>query len=501
MISTPVLQLLDKMFPPQSGRGAPSSDPAAADGFAGLVSRLFVANLPVSALARAPEFPDTTTRLPEVARAEPDPEPEIEEGAAQASPLPPRHRGPSGLSDADAPPPPDVGEAVGAGAPADETASPAAAFEPMQTPPRPQAAPGAGAPAQQADRPAAQATPATPQAKDGEAPPPAPQQARQVGATPTDTLRAQVIDGSPDDRLPALGHTLTGRAALVAQADGSHAVAAKDASAPRTGIGDQAAALLGGNAQAGAASGQKAKGTARPANAAAAAQAASGTQTSQASATPQQVVPPAQAAMQPGFDAALLAASGGTGKPGGGLQQGMRNEPLPLAGGGAPSAMQAGFRIAAPAAASKPRLPVPPRFVADQVAVQIRKSLDLGNDRISIQLKPAELGKVEVRLDVGHEGRVTAVITADRADTLDLLQRDARILQHSLQDAGLRADSNSLTFELRGQGQQGYDTARNDADGGSGIGDAGSDDAAPLDRAPLPPRGDILTNDRVDIHV
>ena len=46
---------------------------------------------------------------------------------------------------------------------------------------------------------------------------------------------------------------------------------------------------------------------------------------------------------------------------------------------------------------------------------------------------------------------MAAVITADRADTLDLLQRDARILQNALQDAGLQADGNSLSFELKGQ--------------------------------------------------
>ena len=161
---------------------------------------------------------------------------------------------------------------------------------------------------------------------------------------------------------------------------------------------------------------------------------------------------------------------------------------------------QANFRAAESAAAPKPRTPLPARFVADQVAVQIQKSLSQGNDRISIQLKPAELGKVEVRLDVGHEGRVTAVITADRADTLDLLQRDARILQHSLQDAGLRADSNSLSFELRSQGQA-NDHAQNGTGSNSGLAETGAGDGGPIDRAAPPMRPEIVTNDRVDIHV
>ena len=45
---------------------------------------------------------------------------------------------------------------------------------------------------------------------------------------------------------------------------------------------------------------------------------------------------------------------------------------------------------------------------------------------------------------------------------MDLLQRDARDLERALQDAGLRADSGSLSFNLRGDGRNG---AQNGADG------------------------------------
>jgi hypothetical protein len=42
---------------------------------------------------------------------------------------------------------------------------------------------------------------------------------------------------------------------------------------------------------------------------------------------------------------------------------------------------------------------------------------------------------------------------------MELLQRDARDLERALQDAGLRADSGSLSFNLRGQGREGRDEA------------------------------------------
>ncbi len=51
--------------------------------------------------------------------------------------------------------------------------------------------------------------------------------------------------------------------------------------------------------------------------------------------------------------------------------------------------------------------------VLDQVSVQITKALKAGVDRINIQLKPANLGRIEVNLELSQDGRVAAVVTAD----------------------------------------------------------------------------------------
>lgn len=91
----------------------------------------------------------------------------------------------------------------------------------------------------------------------------------------------------------------------------------------------------------------------------------------------------------------------------------------------------------------------------DQVAVQITKAAADGLDKISIQLKPESLGRIDVQLQVTHDGRVNATIGAHRQDTLDLLQRDSRSLERALNDAGLRADAGSLSFNLSGQGNDG----------------------------------------------
>lgn len=100
---------------------------------------------------------------------------------------------------------------------------------------------------------------------------------------------------------------------------------------------------------------------------------------------------------------------------------------------------------------AQPNIPVP----LDQVAVQIARAAATGADHINIKLKPAALGQVEVKLELTHDGRVAAVISADRSDTLDLLQRDAKALERALADAGLKTDSNSLQFNLRGENGRG----------------------------------------------
>ena len=118
----------------------------------------------------------------------------------------------------------------------------------------------------------------------------------------------------------------------------------------------------------------------------------------------------------------------------------------------------------------------PPPPAADQVVLQLRKAVANGIDRMTVQLKPATLGRVDVQMDVGHDGRVQAVISAERPETLHLLQRDARTLTTALIDAGLQADSGSLSFNLRGQtGDQAGGNDRLSSDGTNAPGDAGAD--------------------------
>lgn len=145
---------------------------------------------------------------------------------------------------------------------------------------------------------------------------------------------------------------------------------------------------------------------------------------------------------------------------------------------------------------ARPQLP--PRLVSEQISVQVQRALGQGTDRINIQLKPAELGRIEVKLEVAHDGKINAVIAAERSDTLDLLRQDARHLQQSLQGAGLNADSSSLSFTLKNQDNSfqqalGKDD-RDDAEEAEASGNDADASSAPTDRQ-------IVSDEKIDVQV
>lgn len=163
-----------------------------------------------------------------------------------------------------------------------------------------------------------------------------------------------------------------------------------------------------------------------------------------------------------------------------------------------PSAAQQAQQNTSTQAANTPRFTVPNHAVADQVSVQINKALNAGNDRISIQLKPAELGRIDVQMEVGQDGRLMAVVTADNKSTLDLLQKDAKELQQALQQAGLQVNDESLSFNLREQ-NSGSDMAGNSAGNGGEEGAQGAGEELSLEDELAGLKRDIITDTRIDV--
>lgn len=96
--------------------------------------------------------------------------------------------------------------------------------------------------------------------------------------------------------------------------------------------------------------------------------------------------------------------------------------------------------------------------VAEQVSMQLQKGLQGQVDKISLQLDPADLGKMTIDFDFSDDHHSKIMITADKQETLDMLKADAKALQKVLADAGMDAGKNSLEFSL-GQNQNQYQDA------------------------------------------
>ncbi|CCE00533.1 putative flagellar hook length determination protein [Bradyrhizobium sp. STM 3809] len=98
------------------------------------------------------------------------------------------------------------------------------------------------------------------------------------------------------------------------------------------------------------------------------------------------------------------------------------------------------------------------------LAVEIAASALNGKSRFEIRLDPAELGRIDVRIDVDRNGQVTSHLRVEKPETLAMLQQTAPQLQQALQDAGLKSNNSGLQFSLRDQnssGQNGGDYQQN----------------------------------------
>lgn len=88
------------------------------------------------------------------------------------------------------------------------------------------------------------------------------------------------------------------------------------------------------------------------------------------------------------------------------------------------------------------------------VAVEIAQSAKAGKTSFDIRLDPAELGRIDVRLEMDKHGNVTSHLTVEKPETLTMLRQDAPQLQRALEQAGLKTGDSGLQFSLRDQSQQ-----------------------------------------------
>ncbi|MDG5496311.1 flagellar hook-length control protein FliK [Niveispirillum sp. BGYR6] len=132
---------------------------------------------------------------------------------------------------------------------------------------------------------------------------------------------------------------------------------------------------------------------------------------------------------------------------------------------------------------------------AAQLTGRIEQAVSEGRTTLTVRLDPETLGRVEVKLEL-QDGRVTAHIAAERPATLDLLQRDARLLERAVEQGGLQLSGGGLQFSLRDGAGQWAEAQAGNRRGGLAYGLAAAEPAAD----PLSPT--LYTSDSlVDIQI
>ncbi len=135
--------------------------------------------------------------------------------------------------------------------------------------------------------------------------------------------------------------------------------------------------------------------------------------------------------------------------------QNPRNADLPPGqpAGTAAAAMVAPTAVGAraPIAAAAPRtlISAQPGRIGRETGVAIAHRIGTGGDEMTLHLSPASLGRIEVKIAF-EDGSLRATLRADNPAALDLLRRDSTDLSRALDQAGVRSDSASLSFQGRG---------------------------------------------------
>ncbi|MGZ3305611.1 MAG: flagellar hook-length control protein FliK, partial [Asticcacaulis sp.] len=83
------------------------------------------------------------------------------------------------------------------------------------------------------------------------------------------------------------------------------------------------------------------------------------------------------------------------------------------------------------------------------LSVQIGKRLSDGNTKFSVELHPADLGRVDVALTIDRDGRVNAHLDFDTPMTAAAFSTHENELRQQLTQAGLNVDAGALTFASR----------------------------------------------------
>lgn len=93
-----------------------------------------------------------------------------------------------------------------------------------------------------------------------------------------------------------------------------------------------------------------------------------------------------------------------------------------------------------------------PHAATQIVAATLNRSAQSGEAKnMTLRLDPPELGRIEIQMHFTKDKSVKTHMIFEKPETMLLMQRDAQTLERAMQQAGMDAGGNELSFELAGQ--------------------------------------------------
>lgn len=116
-----------------------------------------------------------------------------------------------------------------------------------------------------------------------------------------------------------------------------------------------------------------------------------------------------------------------------------------------------------------------PHAATQFVAATLTKSAQTGESKnMTLRLDPPELGKIEIQMHFTKDKSVKTHMIFEKPETMLMMQRDSHALERAMQQSGLDANGNSLSFELS-SGDHSFDDNR--GNGGNDYGNKNRADA------------------------
>ena len=130
-------------------------------------------------------------------------------------------------------------------------------------------------------------------------------------------------------------------------------------------------------------------------------------------------------------------------------------------------APQTGFTPASPLATLPASVtPAQAQAATQAVAAVIQRNVKdgaTGSQTISMRLDPMELGKMDIRMEYKKGDPLKVHLVVEKADTMNMFLRDQTALETALNQAGIKSENLSLSFE---HNQGAFEQAMNDNKGG-----------------------------------